>query len=306
MMNNMTGMGNAYAMGGGSGGTELKVSFVKYEDSDKYPEWAQGMEPYRMVIVTGAFPLKQEMETFRQALRFPEVGKMLDQADFEFSGLTVERREAKTVEELQKKDWHPLDVETNLKVVMMKAVGKEPDDPKLKSAGLILDPNRIFMPLPKLETELHKDNKYPDDLLPSSIQDTLTALEKAGGPAVTSKKRQSRFKGGDYNLWEEDEGPGGQAEPGPGSGYPGPRQNHFQRAGRAGEMPAALRGRGRPAGNGLRVSGQGAHGQSQLPQAGKGRDEEHYRRCANHRSGMDGHSAEGKNPRRAAFLRRRR
>jgi hypothetical protein len=212
MMNNMTGMGNAYAMGGGSGGTELKVSFVKYEDSDKYPEWAHTMLPYRMVIVTGAFPLKQEMETFRQALRFQDVGKMLDQADFEFSGLSVERREAKTVEELQKKEWYPLDVETNLKVVMMKAVDKEPDDPRLKSAGLILDPNRIFMPLPKLETELHKDNKYPEDLLPSSIQEALAAIEKAGKPAATSKKRQSRFKGiGSYDLWGEDEGSDGQA-----------------------------------------------------------------------------------------------
>ncbi len=235
MMQMMQNMGGGYGSGMGTGGgaKEYTFSWVSYEKSEQESDWAQTMLPWRMVIVTGAFPLKEELETFRQALRFPDVQKMLENADFEFSGLTVERREAKTVEELQKKEWKLLDVETNMKEMMMRAAGKEPDDAKLESSGIIFKPNRIFMPLPKLETELHKDNKYPvsQEDLPKSIQETLTAIEKADKPSGMARKKKSRFELGSYDLFDEgDEGTRGQAT--------APAQDTTQRAGTLSNEPA--------------------------------------------------------------------
>jgi hypothetical protein len=224
MMNMMQGMGSAYGMGGGgTGATEYKFNWVSYDKAEQESDWARTMLPVRMVIVTGAFPLKQEMETFRQALRFSEVSKMLEEADFEFAGLTVERREAKTAEDLQKAEWKPLDVEANFKAIMIRAAGKEPDDQKLEQSGIIYDKanNRLVMPLPKLEDELHKDNKYPDDL-PESIKAAVEAYEKGSKPAAMAQKKKSRFDIKSYSFWGE-EGDQGQMAPAPGPETP-PRE----------------------------------------------------------------------------------
>ncbi len=167
-----------------------------------------------MVIVTGAFPYKQELEQFRAALRFKSVDDMLASNDVkggaEFAGLSVQRRQARPGEALDKKEWTDLPVEAAMKAIMILAI--EPDkseqDQKLESYRIIPEHNRTVMRRPKLDDRLHKDEKfarYPEEL-PDSIQESLKTMEEATkGQAPKLQKKKSRFDAKEYPAYGDDE-----------------------------------------------------------------------------------------------------
>src|SRR5205823_390562 len=158
-----------------------------------------------------------ELEQFKSAVRFKSVDAMLadtaGQGGAGFAGLSVQRREARPSEALQKKEWHDLPVEAAMKAIMILAI--EPDkseqDQKLESYRIIPEHNRTVMRRPKLDENLHKDAKYPEEL-PDSIQESLKTMEEATkGQAPKLQKKKSRFDAKEYNAYGDDES--GAAEP---------------------------------------------------------------------------------------------
>jgi hypothetical protein len=162
--------------------------------------------PYRIAVVSGAFPYRQQMEEFRRALRFPTMKQMLDDQDatIEFLDLEIERRE---VIDGKPGEWKPLDVEA-LKKLMAKAVGKEPENPLLKGAAFPVNPTRLIMRRPKFA---RADQKYPE-LVPASVKETLEALNTGKAAAVNAPKRANKFQE-DPNLYGDDEDDKGKDGP---------------------------------------------------------------------------------------------
>ncbi len=76
---------------------------------------AAQVRPIRMVVVTGAFPYRKELEEFRRALRFDSVDSLLSdpQAIPEFMGIDVQRREVPANGEPG--EWEPLDIEGSVR-----------------------------------------------------------------------------------------------------------------------------------------------------------------------------------------------
>ena len=194
----------------GAGSQDLEIRPVP-EDQAEGKELAEQIEPYRMVIITGAFPYKAQLDQFKSALRQKSVDEMLNNQDIpggvEFAGLSVQRRQARLGESFDKQEWQDLPVEASMKAVMILA--SEPDkseqDKKLEGYGIIPQPNRTVMVRPKLDDNLHKDEKYPEEL-PQSVQDSLAAMEKAGKPAAAEKqKKTSRFDTESYNVYGGDD-----------------------------------------------------------------------------------------------------
>jgi hypothetical protein len=199
---------------GALGGQDYEIKPVP-EDQIGNHELAEEIHPYRMVIISGAFPYKQELEQFRQALRFRKVEDMLASQDVaggaEFAGLSVQRRQARPGESFDKKEWADLPLEANMKAILGLAIetDKSEQDKKLESFHIIPEHNRTVFPRPKLDDKL-KEAKYPEEL-PESIQELLAAMEKNSKPEKSSpQRRRSRF-GDDYNLWGEDESTAGES-----------------------------------------------------------------------------------------------
>lgn len=224
MMQGMGGMGamadRMQAFGQGTsamtGNQNLKIVF-KSEDQVGNDELAEEVRPYRMVMITAAFPYRQELEQFRSALRFKSVDAMLNDQSVhggaEFAGLSVQRREARPGEPIEKKEWADLPVEAAMKAVMILAADsdKSEQDQKLESFGIIPQPNRTVMKRPKLDDKLHKDNdkftKYPEEL-PESVEKSLKEMEAANKGEAPNKlqKKKSRFDAStDYNAYGDDE-----------------------------------------------------------------------------------------------------
>jgi len=203
---------------GGSTGPEYELKPLP-EDKVGNFDLAEEIQPYRMVLISAAFPYKQQLEQFRQALRFTDIEKMLADpklpGGLEFAGINVQRRQGRPGESLNNKPWVDLPIETAMKHVMILAV--EPDkseqDQKLEQMGIIVRPNRLVMPRPKLDDKLHKE-KYPEEL-PPSVQESLTAVEQATkGKSPSAQKKKSRFDLAEYSLFgDEDTSPGADPNP---------------------------------------------------------------------------------------------
>jgi hypothetical protein len=244
--------GQANAAGNQEQGLEMVPVDKLKDDSGKLAETTL---PRRMVVVTAAFPYQAQLEEFRKALRFTTVDDMLrDPAVvIEFAGFDVQRRtvgkDGKIVN-----DWADLDVDTPMKAIRVQAVGVEKDDPQLDNYGLIVRPNRLVMPEPKLAY----DQTYPQPKL-ESIVEAAAAVEKAAqGDVPPPKRRATRFE--EVDIYDENpddaqrgtgnvrgenantaepRGLPGSKLPGPGSkigGKPVPLQRPSSESGRTGEQ----------------------------------------------------------------------
>jgi hypothetical protein len=178
---------------------EQEVKWITPEKlKDENGKLAETNVPVRMVMVTAAFPYKEQVEEFRRALRFNTVDQLLyDEGGLrpEFTGFNVQRRiygpDGKLVEE-----WADLDLETPLKDIRIRTKELEPEDPQFVEFGVIPQPNRLVIPRPKLA----RDQKYPDLKL-ESIQDTLKKMEDAlKDNAPPPPKVKSQFE--DIDIFE--------------------------------------------------------------------------------------------------------
>jgi hypothetical protein len=212
MMNRMNGGMDRMNMFGASGGQDYDIRSVPEDKLENY-EPAMEIDPYRMILISAAFPYKQQLQQFAQALRFQDIDKMLADSDvhggLEFAGINVQRKQAKPGESLKDKPWIDLPIENAMKHILILAADadKNEQDDKLEHFGIILpaDQNRLVMPRPKLDTQLHQSEKYPEEL-PQSVQDSLDAMEKAtGGKGAVQPKRKSRFDLESFSVFGGDQ-----------------------------------------------------------------------------------------------------
>jgi hypothetical protein len=163
---------------------------VRIDDLEKLQdaEPAEDITPVRMAIVVGSFPYKEQLEEFRQALRFNSLGELLSSPDSapQFKGFDVERAEVKPGDTEDKLVWKPLDLEkTFTPLYLLGGRRPEPDAPELDP--VIFD--GLTMPRPLQ----FRENQYPkvEDQL-KRVGDTLAELKKA--QQGTLAKPKNRFK----------------------------------------------------------------------------------------------------------------
>jgi hypothetical protein len=198
-------------------GREMSLKMVPEDELDQpgIGRPAQAVQPMRMVVVSGAFPYRKQLEEFRRALRFDSVDALLGDPSAipEFRGIDVQRREIPPGGEPG--DWEPLDIESSVRDIRIRAVGLEPEDPELLATGVIVHPNRLVMPRPQLANH----GNYAEPMLPTIIE-TIQTLEKGSQAELPPPPpAKSRFEG--LDPWSDSQ-PGGIGRGGmAGGGMPG-------------------------------------------------------------------------------------
>src|SRR5262249_54922269 len=168
-----------------------EIKFVSLEKlKNETGKWAETNIPVRLVMVTAAFPYKAQLEEYRKKLRLSSVDELLlDQTGMrpEFTGFNVQRRtygpDGKLIE-----DWTDLDVETPLKHLLVRAKEREPENPDLQTLGIIVYPNRVVLPRPKLARE----QTYPEpklDTIDKTKEDLTKAMQDQAAPLPAAKTR---------------------------------------------------------------------------------------------------------------------
>ncbi len=175
---------------------------------------AQTSYPIRVIQISAAFPYRAQLEEFRKALRFNSVDDLFydrEGATPEFTGYSIQRRvydpNGKAVG-----DWVDLDYETPLKQLRIRTREIEPEDPVLEADGMIVRPNRLVMPRPRLFGP-PREYKWPEARL-AGLERTKDEMEKAlKENAPPPPKVKSRLEG--IDLFDEgqttQQGPGGEA-----------------------------------------------------------------------------------------------
>jgi hypothetical protein len=237
--------GNSWGRWGSRSAT-MSLKWVSEDQLDQITNarLAQDIQPTRMVVVTGAFPYRQQLEEFRRALRFDSIDALLNDplAIPEFLGIDVQRREIPSAGEPG--EWTDLPILESVRQLRIRAVGLEPEDPEMETYGIIVHPNRLVMPRPRLA----RDEKYPEHKLPS-IQETVTTLAKSNeGDLPPPPAAKSRFEDLDpYSPDQPNTVPGAQAQAGAPATPAGAGDGAMRRRGGAagGDLPgegAAPRG----------------------------------------------------------------
>jgi hypothetical protein len=209
--------GGGRASGGGGGGfmpqpqnvvqnagADREVKFVRVEDLEQNPgKLAETVKPVRMAIISGAFPYRKQLDEFQRALHFDNVAEILSDPEARplFVGILVQRRTVSSDGKVLN-DWIDLDIEKAVKQLRVAAVGLEPEDQKLVEFGVIVKPNHLVMPRPKLS---HQE-KYPAEEL-GGIRATLSEFEQSRQVFVPPPPpKPSRFTK-DFDPWSEDMSP---------------------------------------------------------------------------------------------------
>jgi hypothetical protein len=124
---------------------------------------ARTVIPTRMAIVSGSFPYRAQLEEYRSALHFDSIESMLNDpaAVPQFLGILAQRR---TVTPLGAPitDWEDLDIETPIKQLKLASTGNQKENAEMLRYGIIVYPNRLVMPRPKLV----RHEYYPEERLP--------------------------------------------------------------------------------------------------------------------------------------------
>lgn len=187
-------------------------------------EPAKYVRPYVMAIVSGSFPYKQQMESFRKALHYSSVGEMLHDKvkdpTIEFLGLNVQRRTL-SLDGKEQSGWQPIDIETPYKQMRFLAVATEPEDPEWVRYGLIvtqIPAHKLINRLPKpatvggtpMTTSSHgtpvaaASDVYPKPRLPS-LDAALAELKKEAPKAVAAAPvKEARFDKDQYDPDKDD------------------------------------------------------------------------------------------------------
>jgi hypothetical protein len=208
--------GGRFAQPTGADDREMEMKVVRVDQlAESKGKLAETVIPQRMVVVEGAFPYRQQVEEFRRALRFDSVGELMSDpaATPEFLGIAVQRRVYGSGGQLVS-DWEDLPWELDMKALRVRALGTEAENQELDVYGLILRPNRLVMPRPRLA----HGQRYPEDKL-SKIDSSLEAAKKAReGNAPPPVVHKTRFE--ELDPWSE--GDDSAAMAGNGPNVPGP------------------------------------------------------------------------------------
>jgi hypothetical protein len=170
---------------GAMGGGEMKLSFQDVDNLNEQSHLAEDLYPARMAIITASFPIKQQMEEFRKALRLANLNDLLgilgtEQAAWEFKGFDIERR---TVGRSGKADgdWEDVtdEILNQMKFYMIRASDIETADEELASQYPMVVNRGLMMARPKLAHE----EKYDDDI-PKGVKESMAHLKNIGTEKV--------------------------------------------------------------------------------------------------------------------------
>jgi hypothetical protein len=176
----------------------LELMDVDKITNDQSVHFAEDLYPVRMAVVTGTIPFKQQLESFRIALRkrnLNELMSMLDtpEAEFRFAGLEIDRRDLYP-DGREKSPWRRYDEEmrTRWKWYLARAMDTEKEDPELSKfwglqnrGGLIWARPVLVLPYKANDEE----SRYPKIEIPS-LKQAIVELEKKGtenAPKVANK-----------------------------------------------------------------------------------------------------------------------
>jgi hypothetical protein len=288
MMGGMGGRGGG--MSGGMGGynanenrTETFVKYVTPEEFDKNPSYVPAVTvyPLRMVSVQMAFPLKQQFEEIRKALKLQSLSEAIELSGYNkpeglFLGIEVERREI--MPDGTAFEWAKFDHENIYRTTIMnRKLGDLEDDGYASYFTLPAYNQRLAAPYPILAEGL---GGY-DTITLDSIAESIERLKAQNKPKYDRKP--SNFEGGDSNAnpyaptggFNMGQGSGIFSGGGIGSGQ-GPGMGFSPRGGGGmmqggpggGMMPGGPGGLGSP--DGGRPGGRGGFGTPGGPGGGRG------------------------------------
>jgi hypothetical protein len=167
---------------------ELKSRTARLEDKKASERFAESLQPYRMIIVSAAFPYKRQIENFQYALRFPSLSSMFSDttAPVQFRGFNVERALVRTVEgPVKDPKFLRLNLDKDYRQVLLNAVDIEKEDEDMKNVLV----HGLAMPRPLLA----RDQKYPKPDLPG-IKKTLGELVEKSNVKSAVAEQNRRIK----------------------------------------------------------------------------------------------------------------
>jgi hypothetical protein len=174
-------------------GNTIKQAEWKEADKVGNDRLAQRLYPFRMIEIVGSFPYKQQLESFRGALRMRNLGELMSklnspEAVWEFKAPEVQRREFDLHGRLLK-DWeekYDAKMIAKLKYIMARAIEAEKEDPDLEkwkdfgviNAGLVWGRPQLELPYepkgyPKIETTIGGISKTIEELKKESEQHNI-------------------------------------------------------------------------------------------------------------------------------------
>jgi hypothetical protein len=225
--------GGSGSAGGGFGGTpqgrsanllrrsplrqEGDLKFISVDEFVQKPSGrrlARTVIPTRMAIISGSFPYRAQLEEYRSALHFDSIESMLNDpgASPEFLGMQVQRRTV-TPEREPVTDWEDLDIETPIKQLKLASTGSQRENDEFLRYGIIVYPNRLVMPRPKLI----RHESYPEERL-RLLAKTILDLKKPNVVALAPPPKTSIFDR-EIDVWSDTPVIGGEGNSaaGPGS-----------------------------------------------------------------------------------------
>jgi hypothetical protein len=198
----MPGDGGGPGMPGGFGGGNSGPGGLRYEEEIQWVELkkidnlnnvkpAHFIQPVRMVVVTAAFPYRQQMEEFQKALRYGSLQELASSQDMPaFRGFVLERQIWSADGNTKLQDWTNLDWEANYRPLFSKKILENaPEDAEIRDKPVIPSrEHRLFVPMPALAR-----GKYPKVDL-QLIADAIDKLNKSGSSGVYSPFGKGKFE----------------------------------------------------------------------------------------------------------------
>ncbi len=183
-------MGGPNMGGGSAGGESLRLVVpVKIDDFEKgsfIP--AQFVRPLQAVLIQASFPWKQQLEEYRNALRYDSLEQLnANPDDFPiFEGLKVQRRVH--FPNGQTSEWTDFDWVSVYEPIFREKIDEDQADPEALAMVIPPKDTELCLPLPKLVR-----GEYPVLRL-ASIQATIEKARAQGQQQVRAKGN-SKFKG---------------------------------------------------------------------------------------------------------------
>jgi hypothetical protein len=197
--------------------TDSTIVYAKFDAINPTKQRpAEFIYPKRMVIITGAVPYKEQVEKFRQALRYPTLQDLVtrnpptlppSESDMpQYIGYEVERRILLGIDEKGKErwgEWTKYDLAKTWNPLAFRVPESEwlSDDPEWVEKGLIPpDYFALWLPLPRLPKETNYPPR-PDEVKLASIYKTLENL-RAVEAAMLPKDAKDAFDPANYNPFQ--------------------------------------------------------------------------------------------------------
>jgi hypothetical protein len=182
---------------------EYRLDWV---DAAKIPanaEPAMTVTPVRMAVISGSFPYRAQLEIYRAALRKDSLNDLVKENNGEliphFLQFNVRRRALDHTGK-EKETWRELNLDTDFKPVLVKALGSESETPEIRR----LSNHGMVMPRPILAV-----GKYPDTT-PGLVNKALRAINQKLGKDSDAKvlsQMEKRLAGDGLDIFGAQQAP---------------------------------------------------------------------------------------------------